>query len=250
MSKEIKGYSVKLVTEGPFRIGAFQDVMSGIHNPVAKIGENIVIQGPSLKGALRANIEEYLIQEYPDNPEMKPCIPSPQRTLSDEENLLIEGGKYRKGGGCRYSRRDRSETICPVCYLLGAQGLIGFVSIPYLYPSQSVNAEELYSVRIDRATGVVAEGTNRDYEVIQDGVEFTGRLEILIKDPAKGWELGKPRQLDRADGKSRDKWLESSDWDKDKIIQELIVDRLKSLDVLGGFKSKGCGKVKIEVEPD
>lgn len=248
MSKDIKYFNVKLVTKEPFRIGALQNVMSGIANPVTTVGGRVVVQGSSLKGALRASIEGYLIDKFHNDPAMKPCIPSAYNTLSADEKKLIEQGKFREGGGCTYSPnpRNRSESICPVCYLLGAQGLIGFVRVPYLYTDST--PEDMYAVRIDRATGVVSEGTNRDFQVIADGVEFKGVLEVIVKDDVKGWELGKPRIIDEKLGiGANDAWLKKREWAANRIINELIIDRLKAINILGGFKSRGCGKVEVEV---
>lgn len=246
--KEIKRFTVRLVTKEPFRIGALQDVMSAIDNPVATVSGRVVVQGPSLKGALRASIEEYLIAKYLDASYMKPCIPSPENTLSGDERELIATGKYKAGGGCHYSSKRKSDFICPACYLLGANGLMGFVRVPYLYTDRT--PDELYSVRIDRASGVVSERTNRDYQIMADGAVFEGVLEVLSIDPRRDWELGRPRKIGK-DSKDflGDKWLEANSWDSARIIKELISERLESIDILGGFKSKGCGKIEIEVSP-
>jgi len=239
MNKEVKRYEIVLRTLEPFRIGAIEDPVSSIHNPLATVGKRVVIQGPSLKGAFRAELEQYLIQDYPDNPEMKPCIPSAFKGLSEGEKRLIEKGKYRRNGSCVFSRRERSESICPVCYLLGAQGLVGFVRIPYLITEEP--PESLYSTRIDRVSNTVAEGTNHDYQIMRDGIEFKSitPLEILLYDPAKDWTLGREREG------FGDKWIRSDSWTQERILKELIVDRLEHIEILGGFKSKGCGKVKI-----
>jgi CRISPR/Cas system CSM-associated protein Csm3 (group 7 of RAMP superfamily) len=245
MTVEYKQFQVTLVTQEPFRIGALQDVMSGIDNPVATVGGRAVVQGSSLKGALRANVEDYLIERYGNAPEMRPCIPTSARTLSDDEKILIQKGLYRPGGSCMYSQRYKSTSICPACYLFGAQGIVGFVRVPYLYTD--ISPESLYAVRIDRATGVVAEKTNREYQLVRDGVEFSGVLEVLIRDTARAWELGRPRPLQKTNEFHGDRWLERNGWNAGRIIDELIVQRLKSLNLLGGFKSKGCGKVSVTV---
>lgn len=249
MSKECRKITVELVTKEPFRIGALKNVMSSIDNPVTTIGGKVVIQGSSLKGALRANIEEYLIDKYPSDPNMKPCIPSAFNTLSPDEKKIIEQGKYRKDGGCSYSSnpRNRTESICPACYLLGAQGLVGFVRIPYLYTEAT--PEDMYAVRIDRATGVVPEKTNRDLQIIADGIKFKGTLEVIVKDSIKGWELGRTRIIDEKLGiGANDAWLKKGDWNADRIIKELVEERLQGITLLGGFKSRGCGKVEITVQ--
>lgn len=244
----VRVYSLTLKTLEPFRIGALRHPMGKADNPLATIGGKVVVQGPTLKGALRASIERYLIEKYPHDAEMKPCIPTSDRTLTAEEHSLIKDGLYREGGSCVYSDRNKSKSICPACYFLGAQGLIGFVRVPYLFKSSDAKRETLYSVRIDRARGVVAEGTNRDYEIIPDQTEFSGELEVVLKYPEKKWELGKPRQNIVSDKCRGDKWLTVKNWGEDDLIEEFLIDRLKAISVMGGFKSKGCGKVCIEVK--
>lgn len=241
MSNVVKRFKVTLTTLEPFRIGALQNVLSGVNNPVATVGGKVVVQGSTLKGALRSEIERYLIEEYQseNNNNMMPCIPSSVRTLSLEEQGLIKKKLYRENGGCVYSMRRKSESICPACYLLGAQGLPGFVRVPCLYTDAT--AEDLYSVRVDRATGVVAESTNREYQIMAKDTVFEGNLEIALAYPTRDWIFGEPRC-------ENDEWLKSGEWTRGKIIKELILDRLEAITMMGGFKSKGCGKVEIKVD--
>ncbi len=44
-----------------------------------------------------------------------------------------------------------------------------------------------------------------------------------------------------------DLWLEHGDWTQEKILKELIIERIENIGLLGGFKSKGCGAVEIKV---
>ena len=217
-------------------------------SPIVKIGDKYAIPGSTLKGALRSKIEEYLIDKYSNIPEMKPCIPTSRNTISKEEQQLIKDGKYRPDGSCEY---PKTNSICPACYFLGANGLVGFVSIPFLYTDSP--AELMYSVRIDRAKGTAADKTNRDYQILPQGTIFEGNIEIVLKDTVKGWELGKKR---KGLQKDVDKWLDEksvefgkkfSEMEKDELIKEFIKDRLKEITQIGGFKSKGAGKVKIEI---
>jgi CRISPR/Cas system CSM-associated protein Csm3 (group 7 of RAMP superfamily) len=240
IKNQIEKYEIRLVTKGPFRIGAIADPMSSISNPIATVNRRPVVQGSSLKGALRASIERYLIENYPTHREMKPCIPSAWNNLSDEEKALINQGKYG-GPACTYG-----QPICPVCYLLGAQGIMGFLRIPYLY--SDIEIEELYEVRIDRALEVVAKRTNRDYQIVPDGAEFKGVLELLTFNPVTGWAFGQKRYLrsDKGNIDIQDNWI-SLEWNKEKIFKDLVIDRLKAIKLLGGFKSKGCGTVEIKV---
>ncbi len=247
-------YKIVLTTKEPLRIGAPKDIMSAIDNPISRIGGRPVVQGPTLKGALRGAIERYLIENYKENDKLKPCIPSSERTLSPDERTLIQAGLYRKAGACEYRSDDRGEKrpLCPACYFLGAMGLVGFVRVPTLFSDQP--PESLYSVRMDRSSGTVAERTNRDYQIIADRTDFAGKLEIILEVPARQWIFGKPRTTLQGDV---DAWLKEKDKNSVKfmekdvqtLIQEFIIDRLQSIDLIGGFKSKGCGKVEIKCEP-
>lgn len=251
--KEYLKYKIELKTLEPLRIGASKDVMSSFDNPVATIGGRVVVQGSTLKGFLRNQIEEYLIDKYSDIKSMKPCIPSSERTLSADEKLLIVSRKYRDKGACSYSSenmRNKSESICPACYFLGAMGLNGFVRIPYLYTE--TKPEELYSVRLDRAKDTVVEKTNRDYQIMADNVSFIGTLEVMSKNTVNNWTLGKIRSIQ--DNKKLDGWLNETskkynkrfiDLTASELAEEFLVERINGAHIIGGFKSKGCGKVSI-----
>lgn len=260
-------FGVVLTTIEEFRIGGKPDPFSGIENPIAVVGNRAVVPGPSLKGAYRAELEKYLIDRYFDkergqweNANMQPCIPATK--LSKDENQLVERGFYRfynkrhdrnviKGNGCHYPcntkkqyRYEGAHAICPVCYLLGANGLNGFVRVPFL--TSQVKADELYSASIDRAVGTVKEGTNRPYQIIPEDTEFNGVLAVIFENDILGWRLGKPRPL--KEETKGDLWLEGNSWSGEKIINELVVDRIKNISMLGGFKSKGCGAIRIGVK--
>jgi len=74
----------------------------------------------------------------------------------------------------------------------------------------------------------------------------TERREVLEEDDILGWRLGGKRDLTATQG---DKWLESEELSRDKIIKELIIERLSSIDYLGGYRSKGFGEVAININP-
>ena len=261
MLKE-KTFTITLKTKEPLRIGGKKDPLSGADNPVTRVGGKLVIPGSTLKGALRTRIEEFLIDSHYSNGKwedglehFKPCIPGAE--LSEDEVLLVKSGKYRdQGGTCRYPCNDRScgkeisHSICPVCYVLGSMGLNGFVKVPFLYAEGS--ASELYSSRIDRGTKTVATGTNRPYELIPDGTVFTGQLVVLLEDTVLGWKLGEPRHLGEARTQG-DKWLDGNKGKVDErgqldFISTYLVERLKNINLLGGYKSKGFGTIQVEVK--
>lgn len=267
-----KRYKIELETVEPLRIGGAVSPLTGIHSPVAKVGEKVVIPGSSLKGALRAEIEQFLIEAYhgkasldwpKDKLAFQPCVPAPKPTT--DEQALIDVGKYRaeachypckfaeyfeRGGrrfrgDCTKDGKPNPHLICPACYFLGAMGLSGFVRIPFLYAE--ISPEELYSLRIDRAKNTGVEGSNWPYQLIPTGVKFSGDLVIISEDPVTGWKIGQPRPL--SDKTLGDKWLEQESLNREELVNTYIVERLKNIKILGGYKSKGFGEVKIEVSP-
>ncbi len=245
---------ITLTTLAPLHIGGRDNPLTGMENAVAKIGERLVIPGPSLKGALRHQLERYLIDTYYDAQNhrwpkqhlaMQPCMAS-AGNVSEEEYALIQAGKYRltsDGGrdrsGCAY---PSSFGICPICYLLGAQGLTGFLRIPFLEADQLPDG--LYSGRVDRSKGTIAHGTNRPYELVREGTAFRGTLTILLNDDMRGWTFGQPRRLDGT--RTPDRWLESGEWSEQRIRKELIIERLRAISDIGGYRSKGFGQVQIQ----
>lgn len=251
---------ISVETLAPLHIGGRGNVLTGMENAVAKVGERLVIPGPSIKGALRHQIERYLIDMYYDGkahrwpPEYlahQPCMAG-AGDVSREEAALIAAGKYRRTDDGRDDRGVRSgceykgdREICPVCYLLGAQGLTGFIRVPFLEADQS--ADELYSGRMNRAIGTIAQGTNRPYELVREGVVFRGGLVVLLQDDVRGWAFGQPRHPTGGDW-TPDRWLESGGWNDQRILEELIVKRLEAIGAIGGYRSKGFGQIKVTVK--
>jgi CRISPR/Cas system CSM-associated protein Csm3 (group 7 of RAMP superfamily) len=255
VSNSYEYYKVTVENLEPLRVGAPENPISGEHLTVARLGSTVVIPGPTLKGAMRDSIERFLIHQFyqgnqwrPGAEAFKPCIPADQPSV--DENHLISVHKYR-GRNCRYTTPKKKNEprkispICPVCYLLGAMGLEGFVRMPFL--KTEVPAQQLYSCRIDRATKTVAGQTNRSYELVPPNNQFVGTLEVMLQNELMGWQLGSPRKLGHES--LGDKWLEGQDPPpKQDIINQYIVGRLEAITFLGSYKSKGFGRVKIKVE--
>jgi len=260
---EQKCFAIELTTLGPFRIGGKTDPLSEADNPVTVVGGRVCIPGPTLKGAYRAELERWLNDEFNkgrgwNHESLQPCVPSSR--LSNDEEQLVSSKKY-KGGNCMYKsdsgknkQKDQSAaqsktTVCPVCYLLGAMGLVGFVNVPFLFTD--VRYEGLYSTRLDRVS-FASMGGNRPYQLVPPQTVFEGTLEVLVKDDFLGWELGKPRPLKEIP--NADEWLKESkpnneeSWNSDYILKVMIKERLEAIQRLGGYRSKGFGKVKIEVK--
>jgi CRISPR/Cas system CSM-associated protein Csm3 (group 7 of RAMP superfamily) len=253
-SQDVKLYKVRVETLQPFRIGANVDPMSDIEGPITMLGGEIVIQGSSLKGALRAQIEEYLVLNFPKDSAMQSCIPAADNNLSPDERRLIDEGKFKRGGNCGYDYKNRDKMfLCPPCYLLGTMGLVGFVQVPYLYVTNDINVEEMYANRRDRGSNRVADRANRSMQLLPKGTVFEGTLEVILEDRLRGWKLGTPRNLQAGVTKENpnpvyfDEWLKKSGWDQARVLKELIVNRLTSIKRLGGQASKGFGNVEVTV---
>ncbi len=238
----------------PLHIGGRGNPLTGMENAVAKVGDRLVIPGPTLKGALRHQMESYLIDMYYDRkagrwPQeqiaLQPCMAG-AGDVSREEAALIAAGRYRRTddrgqrSGCVYG----GETgICPVCYLLGAQGLTGFVRVPFLEADRL--PDELYSGRVNRATGTIAHATNRPYELVAAGTTFRGSLLVLQNDDVRGWVFGQPRRL--AGNATPDRWLEGGQWSAERIMEEMLEKRLQAITCVGGYRSKGFGRIKLTI---
>ena len=248
----------------PFSDRGKADPMSESDNPVAIVGGRPCVPGSSLKGALRAELEHWLNDQYfqshwmsspPAMLSLQPCIPATKRS-ADEDRLVRE--KHYRPTSCRYPLDNRGfdrnrgpatpqqlPSICPACYLLGAQGLVGFVSVPFLFAGPGY--AELYSARLERTSHTVMQGSNRAYQLIPPETVFSGEMTVLIKDDVLGWEIGRPRPLGQPTG--GDAWLTDGDsWNQARVLKNLIVDRLEAIDQLGGYRSKGFGSVKIDVK--
>jgi CRISPR/Cas system CSM-associated protein Csm3 (group 7 of RAMP superfamily) len=254
-------YKITLTTMEPLHIGGTSHPLSDIDNPIVMLKGNIpAVPATTLKGAWRSQIERFLIGllqgqgrlEDGEGAGLKPCIPASK--LTPDEYQLCDTGQYKRKdvrgrkvhSPCTYV--GGSDYICPACYLLGAQTLHGFVRVPFLLPAAGQTELDtlLYSIREDRAKGGAAKGSNRGWYVVEPGIVFKGNLEILQSDPIRSWEFGKKRTGLKYHWV--DKWLDDATWTEAEIKAKLIKQCMESISVLGGYKSKGCGKVRITVD--
>ena len=88
-----------------------------------------------------------------------------------------------------------------------------------------------------------ADPNDYPFEIKDSNDLFTGTLYLMTSDDVLDWQLGRARSLKDLTG--GDEWL--AGWTADKIVDELIVGVLESVSLLGGYKSKGFGKVSIGV---
>lgn len=116
--------------------------------------------------------------------------------------------------------------------------------LPFLEVDQL--PDELYLGRINRATGTIAQGANRPYELVREGTVCRGRLTVLERDDVRGWEFGKARYPSGGD-RTPDQWFASGGWDAQRILDELVIRRLEAIMMIGGYRSKGFGAIKVTV---
>jgi CRISPR/Cas system CSM-associated protein Csm3 (group 7 of RAMP superfamily) len=252
---QLRRYRIELTAKSPIRVGAAEDPFRGVDNPVVVVGNNLVIPGSSLKGALRNQLERYFINEANKRRKdsLKPCLATAEP--SEFERELI-GGRYAKWSGCEF-KNERSE-ICPVCYFLGARSLIGFVRVSFLHlMDKNLKAEVLTGIAIDRKTGTARRRAIYKYEVIPEEAKFEGELEIVERDEQLGWEFGKPRYFmkyvkENEEEKEKkytpDKWLEEvNDFQGYAKLFGILKSCIEGIQLIGGYKSKGAGKVEIKL---
>jgi len=267
---EILTMKVKVgVEEDSFiHIGASPSPLTEKKAAVFKVDRTPVIPASSFKGALRNQIKLLLIRNLSelktqfnldDENKLKPCIPAPRPTKSEQELLnlgyrgSIEGKKYT--GHCEIQvDEDKivipdSLGICPVCYFMGATGIMGFLRFSNFYPDRGNWLVDQTNIRIDRKTGTAAHKAKVDGEQVKPGTIFHGTIEIISKIP-QGFEFGNPRKIgDTVIDLWLEKWQESDINNKKKVlIETFLVPAIQNIKFLGGQKSKGAGKVKVEIE--
>lgn len=268
-SVEVIPLKIKVTVEdGSFlHIGAAPSPLTERKGSVFKVDRTPVIPATSFKGALRNQMELLFIEKFNDfnamftpqnNDMLKPCIPAPRPTKAEEELLSkgyrgqMNGNKYT--GHCEIQSDESGVSIgdlgiCPVCYFMGATGIMGFLRFSNFYPGEGDWLVDQTNIRIDRKTNTAAQRAKVDGEQVKPGTVFEGTIEIINKTP-QGFEFGQPREIGN---KTIDLWLEKwSENDNDKrkktLIEKIIFPAIQNIKLLGGQKSRGSGKVKVEVE--
>uniref|UniRef100_A0A7C3N7S7 CRISPR type III-associated protein domain-containing protein n=1 Tax=candidate division WOR-3 bacterium TaxID=2052148 RepID=A0A7C3N7S7_UNCW3 len=266
---EILTMKVKIAVENDsfLHIGSTPSPLTEKKAAVFKVDRTPVIPASSFKGALRNQMELLIIQNFSnlktlfniDNEnKLKPCIPAPRPTKSEQEllNLGYRGSRVDKKytGHCEI-QVDEDEIkitnlgICPVCYFMGATGIMGFLRFSNFYPHEGDWLVDQTNIRIDRKTGTAAPKAKVDGEQIKPGTIFHGTIEITSKTP-QGFEFGNPRKIgDTVIDLWLEKWQESNINNRKKVlIETFLVPAIYNIKLLGGQKSKGSGKVKVEIE--
>lgn len=245
------------VQEGSFlHIGGSPSPLTEKKAPVFSVDGKPVIPASSFKGAFRYQAEQLLIVKKDDlksklcvmdDELIKPCIPAPRPSKAEQELLISAYRRY-----CEIKVDEGKVTVpekglCPVCYFFGAAGLMGFLRIPNFLPGAGEYRIEQTSIRIDRESGTAATGAIVTGEQVKPATVFDGILEVIAKQG--DFQFGKTREIG---GTKVDLWLNGIASKPDQetqllLINEILIPALNNIKVLGGQKSKGAGKVKIEI---
>lgn len=247
------------VQEGSFlHIGGSPSPLTEKKAPVFSVDGKPAIPASSFKGAFRYQVEQLLIAkkdelkselEITDERLIRPCIPAPRPSRAEQELLNLG---YRKHCEIKVEE-DKVEIpkdvgLCPVCYLFGATGLMGFLRIPNFWPETGEYRIDQTSIRIDRESGTAATGAIVTGEQVKPGTIFKGTLEIVAQQGT--FQFGKAREIG---GTKVDLWLDGiaskpTGEAQLLLINEILIPTLNNITVLGGQKSKGAGKVSIELD--
>jgi len=251
-------------------IGAAPSPLTEKKAAVFKIDRTPIIPASSFKGALRNQMELLIIQNLSrlknlfnvdDENKLKPCIPASRPSKSEQEllNLGYRGSMKDKEytGHCKIQVDEDKITIpdglgiCPVCYFMGATGIMGFLRFSNFYPDKGNWLVDQTNIRIDRKTETAAQKAKVDGEQVKPGTIFSGTIEIINKTP-QGFEFGNPRKIGNiVIDLWLEKWQESDINNREKVlIETLLAPAIQNIKFLGGQKSKGAGKVKVEIVKD
>ncbi len=247
------------VLEGSFlHIGGSPSPLTEKKAPVFSVDGKPAIPASSFKGAFRYQVEQLLIAkkdelklsfEITKDELIKPCIPAPRPSKAEQELLKLG---YRKHCEIKVEE-DKVEIpkdvgLCPVCYLFGATGLMGFLRISNFWPEMGEYRIDQTGIRIDRESGTAATGAIVTGEQVKPGTIFKGTLEIVAQQGT--FQFGKAREIG---GTEVDLWLDgiaSKPIEETQLllINKIIIPALNNIAILGGQKSKGAGKISIELD--
>ncbi|MCA9655586.1 MAG: CRISPR-associated RAMP protein [Myxococcales bacterium] len=208
----------KLRTRTALRVGAAQGGAEDVADlPMLRDGRGLpFIPGASLKGVLRSTIES-LVRAAENEPRgIWSCDPL-------DDDVAHRHSRTACGAHERGKRAEAdSDRVCAVCRLLGSRTIASHVRISdaMLRDHDGPSPIEIRDgVAIDRDLVTVYGNRKYQFEVVAAGTSFD--LEVFVENP-KDWLMG----------------LLTIGWDQ---IAE-------GFSVLGGFGSRGLGRVEIDWE--
>lgn len=222
---EIGGY---LVTESPLRIGAGREPPLGSTVDLAVIriklkGNDIpYIPGSSIKGVFRSVATSLALEKG-----LKVCSGLSRQTCMDLEvdgRTLLESiqESLRRGENDK-AIREFHEKSCLLCKLFGAPSFTGHVNFSDAYPINEkgeildVSVRVKTGIAIDRRTGAVYRGALYQVEFVEPGARFKFSIRATN---LPNYSIGLLAKILR---------MMNEGWVR-----------------LGGFKTRGFGKVKVE----
>jgi CRISPR-associated RAMP protein (TIGR02581 family) len=209
----------ELVNEGPLRIGVGRETPLGssVHLALIRIryqGEaKPYIPGSSLKGVFRTNAG--LLLSIKD-PKIKPCDGLARSTCVDRDDLGVFIEKMLREGRAEEAMKSFFEKACLLCKVFGAPYYAGRVSFSDTYPIQPYTIGTRAGISINRRTGAVYTGPYT-VEYIEPGAVFSFKMYARnLPNYVLGMLAATIRRINEGEAK------------------------------IGGFKSRGFGKVRIE----
>lgn len=204
----------QIITRTALRVGSGgSGEMDGADLPVMRDAEGYpFLPGSSVKGALRSTIEALL-----------------RGAGLPEERGLWACDPLKQEGSCGYHPPGKRSEVkldghCAACRLLGSHVVASharfcdaLMSLPETGDAPRVPVEVRDGVAIDRDLRTVYRGQKYDFEVVSPGTRFN--LEVFVENP-KPWLMG---------------------------LLILGFDQINDgFTALGGFTSRGLGRVEIE----
>ncbi|NHV97926.1 MAG: CRISPR-associated RAMP protein [Thaumarchaeota archaeon] len=204
----------ELVNEAPLRIGAEATVDLALIR-IRHQGEvKPYIPGSSLKGVFRTNAG--LLLSIKDS-KIKPCDGLARSTCVDRDDLGVFIEKMLREGRAEEAMKSFFEKACLLCKVFGAPYYAGRVSFSDAYPIQPYTIGTRTGISIDRKTGSVYKGALYTVEYIELGAVFSFKLYARnLPNYVLGMLAATIRRINEGEAK------------------------------IGGFKSRGFGKVRIE----
>jgi len=219
----------ELVNEGPLRIGAGREpplesiadlaVIRIKHDGVAKP----YIPGSSIKGVFRSSAGSLLSLK---NPKVTPCDGLSKSNCPEAKFITISGEQIRLASYIERCLRDGVteeamevffKEACLLCKVFGAPHYAGRVSFSDSYPISTYTLGTRTGIAIDRKTGAVYKHALYTVEYVEPGAIFSFKIHARN---LPNYVLG---------------------------LLAAIIRRMNEGEVkIGGFKSRGFGKVKIE----
>lgn len=246
-------------------VGGAGTPLSDVKMQIFKVQGTPVVPATSFKGALRHQLDRLLIAHKTDYAQhlgasadfFRPCVPSADPSYAEKEALKEEYRvtiEKRTPQHCsvqidQEKLSANKDSICPSCYFLGAAGFPGFARISNFLPDAKTSETVIIQqarLRRDQKTGTAAPGAIVTAEQVPPGIPFLGSIEIL--EETTGFKFGECRTFG---DKRLDPWLAGTVLNLDQrrlfLFNDVLLPALRNITELGGMKSGGAGKVRVEV---